>query len=472
MDDVNEVTFERTPGGYSCNFKEVGVVMEARQVRWEHGSLYAVMAVRTRMPGVKTIGSTVTEIRVNLSGDRGRAELAKGCDARAPGLDIDWRGMIEDASIRILQAEREGRPFQTVGQLPTRIDPGYTIEPLFPRGKVAFLYGPGGATKGFLAVGLCISIETGLEVIPGLRPTSRGRAMYLDWESDQWDADDRVKRISAGMGWSKVPEIGYRECFGPFTDQVDDIEREVHRTGVTFLVVDSAGMALSVAREGGDANESTIRMFSALKRLQVTALVIDHVVGAEIKAGGRSVSKPYGSVYKINLARNTYEIRTLPPVVGEDEAVRHITIRHRKANMSGYLPDMAYAVGFADGAVHWDKEEVRAPEPEETGEREWPPSVRVRIRERLAAGHAFPQEIADAIDEKVETIERVLRRYSGKASKPENRWFNRLSSGRAENLPVEADVLEKAGVGHATPGSPKSAQSSAWPEDEESDEIV
>jgi hypothetical protein len=470
----DDVQFDRTPGGYLVNFTEVGILIEARQVRWEHGSLYAVMAVKTRIKGVKTIGTTVTEIRVNLSGERGRQELAKACDNRGPGLDIDWRGIIEDASIRILAAEREGRPFQTVGRLPTRIDPGYTIRPLFPREKVAFLYGPGGATKGFLAAALCMSVETGEEVVPGLVPTARGRAMYLDWESDQWDLDDRVKRIASGLGWPKAPEIGYRECFGPFTDQVDDIEREVHRTGVTFLVVDSAGMALSVAREGGDANESTIRMFSALKRLQVTCLVIDHVVGAEIKPGGRASSKPYGSVYKVNLARNTYEIRPLPPADGDSEAVRHIVIRHRKANMSGYLPDLAYSIAFDDGKVRWTAEEVRSVETEETTEREWPPSTRVKMRGFLERGHAFPQEIADAIEVTVETVERVLRRYGPKAAKEENRWFGRVASGKAENLPVDPEVLTKAGLEAVTapaPARPRVApQQTAWADDEEPDD--
>lgn len=441
---MDDVTFTRRPGGYLVDFSEVGVVIEARHVRWEHGSLYAVLAVRTRMPGVKTIAGVVTEVRVNLSGDRGRSELAKACESRGPGVELDWRGIVEDAAIRILAAEREGRPFQTVGQLPTRIDPGYTIRPLFPLGKVAFLYGPGGATKGFLAAALCMSIETGEEIVPGLSPTKRGRSMYLDWESDQWDLDDRVKRISAGMGWIKAPEIGYRECFGPFTDQVDDIEREVHRTGVTFLVVDSAGMALSVAREGGDANESTIRMFAALKRLQVTALVIDHVVGAEIKAGGKS-PRPYGSVYKTNLARNTYEIRPLPSPPGDEDWIRHVVIRHRKANMSGYLPDMAYAVRFEEGAVRWQTEPVREPDTEADESQQYAPSARRLVRDLLDQGHMSEEELADETGRKVDSIRRTLNRYSPRAKDPANRWFNRLPSGKWENLPLEPVEIDEAG---------------------------
>lgn len=431
-----EVSFSRTPGGYLVNFTEVGVLIEARQVRWEHGSLYGVVSVRTRMPGVKTIGGVVTEIRVNLSGDRGRQELAKACDARGPGLELDWRGMIEDASIRMLAAEREGRPFQTVGHLPARIDPGFTIRPLFPLGKVAFLYGPGGATKGFLAAAMCMSVETGVEIVPGLVPTSKGRSLYLDWESDEWDLDDRVKRIAKGIGLARAPEIGYRECFGPFTDQVDDVEREVRKRGITFLVVDSVGMALSVAREGGDANESTIRMFSALRRLNVTTLAIDHVVGSEAKAGGKS-ARPYGSVYKVNLARNTYEIRPLAPASGEDENVRHVVVRHRKANMSAYLPDLAYAIRFGDVSVTWEAEEVREAPAGDGNENVWPTSTRELVRNLLEHGHLSESELADETGRKADTIARVLRRYGSSAKNVEDRWFNRLPSGKWENLPLE-----------------------------------
>jgi predicted ATP-dependent serine protease len=83
-------------------------------------------------------------------------------------------------------------------------------------------------------------------VIPGLIP-KKGRSLYLDWESDDWDIDDRVKKVAAGAGITTKPQIGYRECIGPLNDQIEDIVREVEKAGVTFIVIDSVGMALSAS---------------------------------------------------------------------------------------------------------------------------------------------------------------------------------------------------------------------------------
>jgi hypothetical protein len=441
----DERMLHRTPSGYSLAFHEIGVVLEARQVRWEHGSLYAVVSVRARMSGIRTVaGDVVSESRVNISSDRSRRDVASACEQRAPGIDLDWRGLVEEFAIRVLAAEREGRPFENVGTLPPRVDPGYAIAPILPSGRVAFVYGPGGSTKGYLVTALCVSVETGAVVVPGLTPR-RGHALYLDWESDRWDIDDRVKRIARGANLRGSVEIGYRECVGPLTDQVDDVEREVRKTGVTLLVIDSVGMALSTSREGGDANESTIRMFQALRRLPTTVVAVDHVVGSEIRQGAKS-TRPYGSVYKVNLARNAYEVRSLDSPA-DDGTVRHVVIRHRKFNMSAQLPDVGLAVHFDNDqrAVRWEAEEVRAVPGEEDTTGAFPTSTRQLLRELLERGHLSEEELADETGRKLPTVGRVLRRYGSDAKKPEDRWFNRLPSGKWEALPPTLREVDDAG---------------------------
>lgn len=437
MDEERD--FARTPSGYLLRYPSIGLAIEARNVRWEHGALYAVVSVRTKMPGVKVIGDTVAVLRVNLSSDRGRTEVAKACENRGPAVDLDWRGFMEEFSISVLAAEAEGRPFELVGNLPPRIDPGHAFYPRLPKGKPAVFYGPGGAGKGFLMVALSISHITGLEIVPGFIPHTKGKALYLDWEADRYDIDDRAKRICKGLGIGPV-EIGYRECVVPLIDQVEDIAREVHQVGYDFIVVDSAGMAQSSRREGGDANESTRAMFQALRLLPATSLIVDHVIGSEAKAGGRS-SKPYGSIYKENLARNTYEIRTLTSSSTEEDT-QHLTIRHSKHNMSGKLATIGLAVRFAPGEVRFFEEEVVAPA-EGEAESPYPTSTRQLVRSLLEQGHMEVAELADETGRKGDTIERVLRRYGTTAKKTEDRWFNKLPSGKWENLPlgpVEVDA--------------------------------
>lgn len=440
---TDEAAIERTPSGYLLRLDEISVVIEARQVRWEHGALYAVVSVRARLAGVRTIvGDVVTEQRVNLSSDRGRKDVAAACADRGPGVDLDWRGFLEDFSVRVLAAEREGKPFETVGRRPHRIDPGFLLAPYLPKGKAAVFYGPGGATKGYLAVAMCVSLATGVQILPGFVPQGIGSPLYLDWESDGWDIDERVKRVARGAG-IEAPEIAYRECVVPLVDQIEDVQRQVTNGHHDLLIVDSVGMALNPKREGGDANESVRALYQALRPLGITAILIDHVVGAETKLGTRS-SRPYGSVYKENLARNTYEVRPLKPVPGET-GVRHITIRHPKANMSDHLPTIGLQVLFAEDAVRFEAEPVQQVPIEEENAGGGPTSTRNLIRAVLEAGHLTEAEIADEIGRKLDSVGRTLRRYSSTASSPDSRWFNRLPSGRWENLPMGLARVSDAG---------------------------
>ena len=105
---TDEAAIERTPSGYLLRLEEISVVIEARQVRWEHGALYAVVSVRARLAGVRTIvGDVVTEQRVNLSSDRGRKDVAAAWINKAdyePAirlLEPLWDGLA-DLSVRDL----------------------------------------------------------------------------------------------------------------------------------------------------------------------------------------------------------------------------------------------------------------------------------------------------------------------------------------------------------------------------------
>ena len=423
--DAAESEFVRTSTGYEFRLPTLGLAFEARQVHYERGSLYAMVAVLARVKGVRTLNGspTVTEQKIGLSTGRSRKDLAVALADRAPGIDIDWAGLVEDFSLRVMAAEREGKPYELVGQLGERPDSGYAVEPYLPKGKTAVFFGPGGATKGFLMIGICVSIATGKEIIPGFRP-QLGCPLYLDWESDLWDADDRVKRVARGAG-IKPPAITYREAVVPITQDAEDIQKQVVRGQHDFVVVDSVGMAMSANREGGDASESTKAMFQVLRSLGTTTALVDHVVGAE-SAVGSSSSRPYGSIYKTNLARNTYEIRPLPPLPG-DEAV-HITLKHAKSNMSRFMPTLGIKVKFVGNSVVFEQEPVR----QVVREDDSPISLRDSIRQMLTEGPLSPEELADESGRKPDSIARVLRRYSTSSPDPRDRQFNRLPGGRWE----------------------------------------
>lgn len=125
--------------------------------------------------------------------------------------------------------------------------------------------------------------------------------------------------------------------------------------------------------------------------------------------------------------------------------MRHITIRHPNANMSDHLPTIGLQVLFSEDTVRFEAEPVRQVPVEEDSAGGGPTSTRNLIRAVLEAGHATEAEIADEIGRKLDSVGRALRRYSGTASSPDNRWFNRLPSGRWESLPMGLARVSDAG---------------------------
>lgn len=341
-----DMRFEREGLGYAMTVPAFAAELRVPSLQRRGGEWLGEIDIACGAPGIRSGDGHLHRARFNFSSSSARGTLARDLAARAQLPGLDWRELLEVFCRRVLTGQSEGEPLVTVGNRPARIASRFALDPVLPAGKATIFYGEGGTGKSTLAVAVGVSVQTGFEVIPGWRPIP-GTVLYLDWETDADDLDDKVRAIAAGAGIGEEVELLYRPMAGPFSDQLEEIARYVTEHGVTLLVVDSLGLASGLS-EGGDAADSTFRLFSAFRLLHVTVLGIDHVSAATLAEPARP-GRPYGSVYKSNLARATFEIRR-----SEGETTSStMGVYATKFNLGPRPRPMAFRVEQDDGTIRY-----------------------------------------------------------------------------------------------------------------------
>lgn len=351
-----DMTFERRGLGYYALLPEGRVEITLDRIRHSRGETHGEITVRSGHHEVAGDGHLM-QGTFNVSSMTTRGTLAKALAERAPRVkNVDWRGHLEAFCRAVLAAEREGSPIVTIGGTrPLREATPYLLNPILFRHRATILYGPGGTGKSYLAAGVVVAVETGSpDVIDGFRPSAPARCLILDWEADADEWNERLTLVARGAGLP-TPEPFYRFCAAPLTDQLEDVSRFIVQHGIGLVVVDSVGMASPASHEGGDANEGATRFFGALRHMRTTALLIDHVTGAD--AGSeKGAYKPYGSVYKVNLARATFELRREDDE--SNESVGHLALINRKVNNARKAKPIGLVIEHGPDYVRFDSEEV------------------------------------------------------------------------------------------------------------------
>jgi len=339
--------FERVGLGYKVEAKSLQTEIRVTRLKRSSGELHGEIRITTNLAGVKTVNGVLHLARFNLSSTTTRERLAKALEKRTPGFDYDWWDAIEHLCQGVMLEESRGQPYLEIGQEDGGGEELYLVEPLIPANVPSIIYAEGGSGKSAFALANAMSVKTGWQYIPGFMPAETGEVLYLDWETDANVINRRIRRISQGAG-QPAPKLLYRRCIRPLYEEAEDIAGQVSERGVKFLVIDSAGMAMGGAGERGDANENTLRMFDAIRHINVTTQVIDHVSKQEAKLKGKVRGRlPYGSIYKINLSRSAWEIRT--EVDGDDEDRIKATFIHVKANDSKLHDDITVDIEWTPG---------------------------------------------------------------------------------------------------------------------------
>ena len=343
---------DRVGLGYRVVFTS-GVEMTLTRVRESRGEIHGELHV-----GVKGDDKAYPErhlftARFNVSSITSRTSAAKYLASR---MQADWGSMLERFCLEVLRLERKGEEFTTVGQSETQEPDRWLLKPLLLQRKTTIIFGAGGSWKSTVGAACAVQVTTGQDVVPGWKVQGEGKVLVLDWEDSSATWNERIRYIAIGAGVNP-PEIHYRSMSRPLADEVESVANYIGAHGINLAIVDSVGLAMGATQDGDGVADGAFRLFAALRELRTTNLLIDHVAGAELGAKNGLSPKPYGSVYKQNLARSVFEIRS-DKQVGE---MHEIVLVHTKQNVARVSPQ-ELSVEYGDGVIKFRREGVRTQE--------------------------------------------------------------------------------------------------------------
>lgn len=346
----------------------------------------------------------------NLSSISGRAATARLLTARQPKLA--WPDILERFCVAVIAADGAGEPSQMIGRRRESTADRLLLPPLLPAGHASVLFGPGGAGKSTLAAAVAVSVATGSEVVPGWKPSAAAPVVLLDWEATADDWTNLLASVAEGAGLEPA-KVAYFPGRRPLADDVERIAELVAGLGAGLVIVDSVGLALGAGREAADPADAVLRLHQALRHLRTTSLLIDHVTGADISQGANGTSRPYGSIYKSNSARDVWELRREQE---PRDGVAEVLLVHAKANLSAKHPPIGLRVIHQGDTVRFERGEVTASELEARL------SIAQRMRRCLAQGALTSRALAGELSVPEPSVRSALQRHPG--------LFTRLEDGR------------------------------------------
>jgi hypothetical protein len=130
---------------------------------------------------------------------------------------------------------------------------------------------------------------------------------YFDWEDDFATFEDRLNGVARGFGVA-VPRIPYRRMRGLAAERINEMARALSEAGSNFGVLDSFSAAGGTTSDRTSWDAVAHRLFDALDQVpNMTWLIVDHVAGDKLND---PAGKAFGSIQKMNRARNAWEMRS------------------------------------------------------------------------------------------------------------------------------------------------------------------
>jgi RecA-family ATPase len=194
-------------------------------------------------------------------------------------------------------------------------------EGLIPGGMVTILHGLGGSSKSAFLTCLTANLAAEREEFLGRELKSANNILWIDGEMDSQEYRRRTHWAMNGIDSSDsngrlhyidisprvLSESPVRNC----------IETNIHQLNAKVIVVDSYGSAVGDPLD----EKNVIYTLQWLRGLAATILIIDH------EAKNSNSKTPYGSVYKMNLARSVLAFKAK-----KAKGMTEITISQTKAN--------------------------------------------------------------------------------------------------------------------------------------------
>jgi hypothetical protein len=219
----------------------------------------------------------------------------------------------------------------------------WVVDRAICKGHPASWYGESGIAKSLLAahMGLHIAAD-GVDYWAGLR-VQTVPVIYGDFELDEIEHLRRAQELAAGMGLPDVPtKFHYLPLAGlPANEAFQIAAEECARLKAGLLIVDSVGFALD-----GDSElaKDVLRFYrECIQPVRVagaTPLLIDHQAKV-IKGEKYSDKQAFGSVYKTNAVRSSFQIRG-----AWDGNELTATFTHKKTNFGPKVDDFSLKLVF------------------------------------------------------------------------------------------------------------------------------
>lgn len=331
----------------------------------------------------------IHQTRYSLLSTRSRNEVAGFCKSRLDGFD--WSAILEQVSIRTVEAWRAGEPVVRLGDVVIPESLQYRLAPFLVDNEANLLYGEGGLGKSYLAAYFTTVIQEGLTI--GGYAAEHGPTLYLDYETSNQAQARRFRYIYNGQDIERRIDVLHRFCYLPLAHDIEEIQRVVVDHSIQFVVVDSAGPACGGEPESAAA---VIPFFTALRSLRVTTLIIAH------KSKNTGGAGPFGSVFWMNMPRNVFELKKAQE---EDSDTIHLAMVHKKTNDGVLMRPFGLRLKFQADAVTVEMESVAdVPELAELAK------LGDRILAELAHGSMSYEQLAESLDQKETSVKTTMNR--------------------------------------------------------------
>jgi hypothetical protein len=357
--DIAPVTtdsIERHGLGFRAVRDERRVEMMVTRVRRGRTGLSGHVEVRYAPPKVDGRGGgriVLASEHLNIGSGRDRATLANRLTKRVPS--VDWQNVVDAVCIDVQALDDQGEPVVMIGNRPEPLDGGWLVENFLERNQAHNIFGDGEVGKSWVALAIAVSVATGYEIIPGYKPRQRGGVLYVDYETDADTMNRRIKQIARGAG-IEPPDIAYLRLDQPFADCLWRVIQEADEHECILVIVDSVEAALAGGADpGGPMNEGPARMNQALRQLKRTSLLVDHVNSEQAKSK-QLAGKAYGSIFKRNWVRLSYEIKRVQD--SPDPNHHHLGLFCAKRNNGLRFEPSGLRWSVNDEVSAWEQEDI------------------------------------------------------------------------------------------------------------------
>lgn len=248
----------------------------------------------------------IKHLHFNLQNTKARQDIVRRLEALSLPVDFNWLSLVDQVCDIAIDSLRKETPIENINIEPFSRGTNYLLYPLLVRGQPNTIYGTGGFGKSILADYIAVLVQFGIAGLDWV--VEPGNVLYLDWETDVDTHRRRIKAMKKGLDITDTDEIMYRFCDHDLIDEIDSIRKVVADKKVELVIVDSQMAATSNPRPGLDASQEASAFYNALRTLQCTVLIIDHItkLGMSENSG---TDTAYGSVVKYNRTRNQFFVR-------------------------------------------------------------------------------------------------------------------------------------------------------------------